>query len=207
MNGLSVSNASGAVIISETYKNYHLVSSGAVSNSTALPTVAAGELLCVRPSSAGALIYASGTSGSFIKVNTGSVEWVKFQFEIPATAQNYGLRVFTPTGTIAFDSGAKAMLPVSITRMSQGSYGSSLSITQPFTPGANRKRYALASSFRLTGIAETGAQYQNWRGTGIVWSSDNSMTLQEGDLMGEIGPGDPNFPIWAPIMNFAFIDV
>lgn len=206
MSGLSIYNSSGSIIISESYRNYHLASSGTIANSGSLPTVPTGHILCVRPTTAGALIYASTTGGSYIKVNTGSIEWALFRIEIPASSETYGLRVFTPSGTIAYDSGIRSMLPVSLSRLAQSVNGSTVAVTQPFAPSAIRKRYVLASSFRITGLADSGAEQAIFRQSGITWTNDTSMTLREGVLVAEFGPIVTNFSTWAPSMPFGFID-
>lgn len=206
--GLSIYNAYGNIIISEAFQNYHLISSGAVTNEGSLPTPAATELLMVRPSTLGALMYASSSSGSSVKVNTGYIEWVLLRREIPPSSISQGLRVFDTQGKVCFDSGVRALVPVSVHRMTQGTDDSSLSISQPFAPTLNRKRYLNLSSLRDTGLADDGSGYVNtFRMSGILWSSDTNMTLREGVLARNPGPFVDWAQSWASTMVFSFADV
>lgn len=206
--GLSIYNAYGNVIISEAFQNYHLISSGVITNAGSLPTPATTELLMVRPSTLGALMHASSSSGSSVKVNTGYIEWVLLRREIPPSSVSQGLRVFDTQGKVCFDSGARALTPVSVHRMTQGIGGSSLSISQPFAPTLNRKRYLSLSSLRDTGLADDGSGFVHvFRMSGILWYSDTNMTLMEGILGENPGPPVDWAQSWASTMVFSFADV
>lgn len=205
--GISVINTNNSVIINEEYRNYHLIESGIVSNSGTLPSDSSTSLIFLRPSTFGATIYASAASGSYVKVTSGSIEWVRVAESLAPSTATYGLRVYQSTGNISFDSGRRLFLPVSVHRITQqvSGFGSSTSISQPAAPRVGKKRYCSASSFRLSGLA--GAEPKFFRQTGISWDSDTSMVLREGVLVSEQGPFVPDEEWWLPSLIFQFSDI
>lgn len=208
--GISIQNSSGAVIISEDYRNYHLIASGSYANGSAMPAKNAGELLFLRPSSNGAQLYTSFAGGAPVKSTTGAVNYVIVKEGPAPSSDTMGLKVFSASGAIAFDSTRRSLNPVSVTRWSQPAYGGSLGISQPFSPLAGRLRYINSSAFLDTGIAESGqGQFDYWRSTWVQWTSDNSMTANEGVNPRESAkaPGGTDFPAWAGVLLFSFADI
>ena len=210
--GLQITNNSNNVIISEQYRNYHVVSSGTYANGATLPATSAGELLFLRPSAVGGKLSTSAaliSTGGVIIVNstTGFVSWVIVRERPSATLDGYGLRVYTDTGAISFDSNRRYLNPITTVRWLQPAYGGTQGISMPYPLMASRQRFILASAFRITGIAESGAgMWDYWRGTSITWTSDTGMTLEENIIAGQ-APGGTWFPVWGGTLMFSFADI
>lgn len=188
--GLAVYNTSGALIISETYQNYHIVSSGTSANGAAWPTYNYnnGELLYIRAGTAGATVSGGNNStGNFtptVIISSGVMEWVVVKRSpSPATA-SFGLRVYQSDGaSVAFDSAARAIKVVSSVTRTQATDGTlsafSQAVNQPFAVPSGRKRYIGANSAELKGfyLFNTGfgfIPYAIWGD--VLWTSDMQQT-------------------------------
>lgn len=210
--GISIQNTSGRLIISEGFQNFHLVSTGTVSNSGSPPFPTNKQLLFIRPTNFGATIYASTTGGSRYKVNSGSIGWALVEERPPLPSSTFGFRVLTSSGEIAFDSGRRPVRPVLTFRRQgrvdgEGDWATAINLP-PITL-AGRVRYINSASIRITGIAESGLGFFDyWVTTGATWSSNTSITLSEtvSEYNGQ-APGGTWFPGWAGTLFFNFADI
>ena len=202
--GISVKNLSGTVTLNETYQNYHLVAKGTYANGGGPPALAAGEICFIRPSVVGADLY-KDAAYTHPTSSSGSVQYAIMKDARPSSSETFGLKVFTDTGVVAFDSGRSFLTPVSISRIGIGSV---VGVTQPYAPIAGRSRYVSYSSFCITGIAESGAGvYDHFRRTWMTWNSDTYMTLYEEIDGSTAAPGGTDWPIWAGSLLFIFADI
>lgn len=161
--GISITNASGIITISESYQNYHLISTGTTVNSSALPSLTANQILLVRATAFGHTLYGSDTAGASVKSTGGSVAWAIINQIPPASSSTTGLRVYTPSGGISFDSGYMGIVPVSRTKLVSPYIGSTVStISMPTAPTGGRNRYLTSASLRTTGFADAGDGYTSY---------------------------------------------
>lgn len=186
--GIEIKNAANTIIISQDYTNYHVVSSGTISNGGTWPAIASTDMMFIRPSAIGAFINTAQIgygNPKTVAVTSGVVEYVMVRRSPSPSSSTFGLRVYQSNGSsIAFDSGRSAVKIVSsLTR--QGTTNGyittvyDVTITQPFAVPAGRKRYMSAQQF----IDEasiwidsftffTGTRYYQLR-----WTSDTSQRI------------------------------
>ena len=205
--GAHITNEAGSVIISESFRNYHLHSRGVTVNSHALPTLGAGQQLVVRPNGATGRVFRSFSGGAFIKSDTGSVSWAILQESFGARVENFGLEVRSPNGVVFFDSGRRSLHPVLNASVNQGSSGFIRSvISLPPIALAGRIRYVNSGSINFSGFAPSEvAHFSRVRGSDAIWNSDTSISIGEGlsDGMGPRGVATT----WSGVFLFSFVDV
>lgn len=180
--GINIYNASGNLIINQDYSNYHVVSSGTVTNASNFPTLATGEILYLRANTPGAKI--TSTVLGAIDISAGYAEYVILKKGPSPSGSAFGFRVYKSDGTtIAFDSGrAGAKIVSSYTKNGNvdgniTAWGTTL--TQPFAVPTGRKRYVWGGWLSRLGALGinimTGQSYYilNY----ITWTSDMQQTV------------------------------
>lgn len=172
--GISVNNDSGNLIISQDYRNYHLISTGTISNGGSWPSFnwSQGEQMYIRASSPGATLSSQQYFGGSMvfTVSAGVMEYVIIKLSPSPSSTTYGLRVYASDGTtIAYDSGrAPAKVVSSYTK-----YGTSdalastwsQTLNQPFAVPTGRKRYISSIA------ADIASMYFDYFQGGFVYTS------------------------------------
>lgn len=207
--GLSVANSLGSVVIDDDYKCYHVHSYGTITNSGSLPSLLGNDLLYVRPTSAGATMYASTVAGSRIKVTTGNLSWVLLKADYdPGVLTGYGLIVYTSVGKVTFDSSKSTMEPCYTYRTApSGAFDTTL--TLPSKSLAARTRYINSNSVRVVGVVadQDNPYIGSFISTQVTWESDTLMKASANVVMSEYGAGPPVDADWFGTLYFSYVDI
>jgi hypothetical protein len=160
-HGINIYNASNNIIINQDYTNYHVVSTGTVTNGGIWPALSLDEIIYIRLSVNGASLI-TNSNGDFaqnpvpILITSGAVmEYVIVKRTPAVSASTFGFRIYQSDGvSIAFDSGRIPVKIVSsLTRVPAAGTGNlynypTVTINQPFSVSSGRKRYISGQPFR-----------------------------------------------------------
>lgn len=200
-HGISILNTANDLIITETFKNYCVVSSGALANSVL--EYSNYTTLFIRPSALGARMEPCPDNWGHYS-SSGSINYASCQLN-PPIVSNHGLSVYTSSGELAFDSGRRMVCPVlqHIWYAPSNDPYASVTLTLPAV-AAGKVRYIMSSCLDVYGI---GSGF--WYGTVITWTSDTSVTVDLSDLWYSLGPpGQTDFDTWGGNPYFlTFVDI
>lgn len=205
--GISIQNATGDVVISEDYSNYHRIGSGSFANGSQPNFGMTGDdQLFIRPHTDGHKLI---LNNSFQYTSTsGFVEYAIMRKGVSFTG-SYGLRIFKTDGvTVAFDSFGKPLLPVMTAENTPawGTVVASMTSYAPYATATGRKRYISAKSVRVIGIAESGAGTSDfWIGTTATFQSNTQFYFSY-ESFGQ-APGGTDFPNWAGTVVYLIVDI
>jgi hypothetical protein len=209
--GISIQNASGNIVISEDYSNYHRVGSGIFSNGSQPDFGMSGdELLFIRPHEDGyKLAISSYADGHQYSSTSGYVEYAVMRKHVSFPG-SYGMRIFQADGaTVAFDSLGKPLLPVMTVSNTPAEGGYDATTTTgyaPYTTAQGRKRYISAESVRVVGIAESGLGFVDyWVSTTATFQSNTQFYFSYETFSD--APGGTGFPWWAGTVVCLVVDI
>lgn len=177
--GLAVNGESGFVQITNNNSTYIIKASGVLASSVSHASLqglfnpSAREMLFIAPSANSGKIGFS--NASTIRCTTGDIKYVVLipSMSIGPSSDTYGLRSWSDSGVLLFDSGYKIPKPLTSVTMAVES-SASISLPAPLT---GRSRYVELSFLtllsRLTWNNGNGQNYYSY----INWSSQSSITF------------------------------
>lgn len=212
--GAQIYNATESIIISEAFRNYLLVSVTTQASGVSPPSVAADEMLFVRPTVMGATVYVSAQDVAIpyptVYVTSGAIQYARVK--IGATSNpisGFGMVVYGSAGSVAYSSEQRALCPVASYTVYSNGYPYSTPRNLPFPVPLGKQRYVSLDTLTDTGFINTqpGEIPADLVGIMITWTSDVLVYLREDVTLQYGGPIIDYDIVYPGNRTFLFADI
>lgn len=215
MYGLEVYNPTSDLILTQDYRMYQVVATGSFTNSSGMPEGIgwSGDtrLLMVTPRNLGETLFITDPPAGYIGIGAtgGTIDYMILAQQPVFSGDNYGMNLWLPGGTLAFESGRRTIRPVLTYKRPCVGFGGSWgeeNVPMPFAPKPGRRRYVDADCLYSTNT-RSGGGIVSYYGTYVKFNLDGTIIC---------GDGGPFFtrssPLsfnrdWGGVARFNFMDI